>query len=142
MSNRVIRQILSGIRVAKIFSLIANEATDVAHKEQLCMTIRWVGKSFQIYETPVELINVPKTDSETLTMVITDSLMRLSLPVGQCRGQAYDGASNISGYISGVAQRIRQLESTATLFIVLHSVPIFVFKLLANSHRLCTMLLN
>ena len=113
MSTRVLRQILSEIREANIFSLIADEATDVAHKEQLSMTIRWVDKSFQIYETPVELINVPKTDSETLTMVITDCLLRLSLPVGQCRGQAFDGASNMSGHVSGVAQRIQQLESSA-----------------------------
>ena len=70
------------------------------------MTIRWVDKSFEIHETPVELINVPKTDSETLTKVIKDSLLRLSLPIAQCRGQAYDGASNMSGHISGVAARL------------------------------------
>ena len=64
MSNRVLRQILTEIREAQIFSLIADEATDVAHKEQLCMTIRWVDRSFEIYETLVEL-NVPQTDSET-----------------------------------------------------------------------------
>jgi hypothetical protein len=87
MSNRVLRQLLSEIREAQIFSLIADEATDVAHKEQLCITIRWVDKSFEMYETPVELVNVPKTDSETLTTVIKDSLIRLGLPIGQNRGQ-------------------------------------------------------
>ena len=113
MSNRVLQKLLSEIREAEIFSLIADKATDVAHKEQLCLTIRWVDKSFEIYETPVELINVPQTDSETLITVIKDSLIRLSLPIGQCRGQAYDGASNMSGHISGVAARLQQLESTA-----------------------------
>ena len=39
MSNEVLRQILSEIREAQIFSLIADEITDVAHKEQLCITI-------------------------------------------------------------------------------------------------------
>ena len=115
MSNKVLRELLSEIREAQIFSLIADKATctDVAQKEQLCITVRWVDKSFEIYETPVELINVPKTDSETLTTVIRDSLIRLGLPIGQCRGQAYDGASNMSGHISGVATRMQQLESTA-----------------------------
>ena len=37
----------------------------VAHKKQLCITIRWVDNSFDMYETPVELGNVPQTDSET-----------------------------------------------------------------------------
>ena len=50
MSNRVLRKLLSEIREVEIFSLIADEATDVAHKEQLCLTIRWVDKSFEIYD--------------------------------------------------------------------------------------------
>ena len=113
MSNQVLRKLLSEIREAQFYSLIADEATDVANKEQLCMTIRWVDKSFEIHETPVELINVPKTDSETLTKVIKDSLLRLSLPIAQCRGQAYDGASNMSGHISGVAARLLRVEQSA-----------------------------
>ena len=80
MSTKVLRQILSEIREAQIFSLIADEATDVAHKEQLCITIRWIDKLFDMYETPVELVNV---DSETLTIVIKDSLICLGLPIGQ-----------------------------------------------------------
>ena len=56
MSNQVLRKLLSEIREAQFYSLIADKATDVANKEQLCMTIRWVDKSFEIHETPVELI--------------------------------------------------------------------------------------
>ena len=113
MSNAVVRQLLSEIREVAMFSLIADEATDVGHKEQLCVTIRWVDNSLQIHETPLELIHVPKTDSETLTSVIKDCLIRLALPIGQCRGQAYDGAANMSGHIRGVAARIQQSEPTA-----------------------------
>ena len=57
------------IREAGMFSLIADEATDISQKEQLCVTIRWLDSHFEIHETPVELIQVPKTDSETLTTV-------------------------------------------------------------------------
>ena len=113
MSNKILRELLAEIREAEIFSLIADEATDVCNKEQLCITIRWVNQSFEIYETPVELINVPKTDSDTLTMLIKDCLIRLGLPIGQCRGQTYDGAANMSGHIHGVAANLQQLESTA-----------------------------
>ena len=39
---------------------------DVTHKEQLCIKIRWVDNNdFVIHEDPLELINVPKTDSDT-----------------------------------------------------------------------------
>ena len=69
--------------------------------------------AFNIHEDPVELIDVPKTDSNTLTTLIKDSLLRFSLPLSQCRGQAYDGASNMSGHISGVAAQIKEIKPTA-----------------------------
>lgn len=40
-------------------------------------------------------------------------MLRYQLPLGQCRGQAYDGASNMSGHVSGVAARLQQEEPTA-----------------------------
>ena len=86
---------------------------DSSNKEQLCVSIRWVDNAFNICEDPIELIDVPKTDSDTLATLIKDCLVRFSLPLSQCRGQAYDGASNMSGHISGVAARIQQIEPTA-----------------------------
>ena len=98
------------------FSIVADEATDVTNKEQLVICIRWVDNDFQIHEDPVELINVPKTDAKTLTGAIKDCLIRLSLPLAQCRGQAYDGASNMSGHLNGVAAQI-QKDVPSALFV-------------------------
>ena len=61
-----LRKLLQEIREATVYALIADEATDVSHKEQLHVTIRWVGSDFIIHEDPLELINVPKTASATL----------------------------------------------------------------------------
>ena len=72
-----------------------------------------MNDNFVINEAPVELINVPRTDSSTLVTAIKDCLIRLTLPIGQCRGQAYDGASNMSGRIQGVAARIQNDEPSA-----------------------------
>ena len=113
MGQHVLREILGEIRGSLRYSLIADEAADISNKEQLCITIRWVDDAFNINEDPVELIDVPKTDSNTLTTLIKDSLLRFSLPLSQCRGQAYDGASNMSGHISGVAAQIQEIEPTA-----------------------------
>ena len=109
----VLRALLHDIREAVGYSLIADEATDISHKEQLCITIRWVDKHFNINEDTLELIDVPKTDALTLTTVIKDSLIHFSLPLSQCRGQAYDGASTMSGHVSGIAARIQEVEPTA-----------------------------
>ena len=46
--------------------------------------------------------------------VIKDVLVRCCLPLSLCRGQAYDGASNMRGIQTGVATRI-QTETPAAL---------------------------
>ena len=77
--------------------------------------------NFAIYEAPLELINVPKTDSNTLCSLVKDCLVRFPLPIPQCRGQAYDRASNMSGHIRGVAAQIQREEPSApSLFGSLH----------------------
>ena len=74
MANQVLRHILGEIREASIFALLADEASDVSLKDQLCIRIRWVDDNFMIHEAPLELINVPKTDSDTLSLLIKDVL--------------------------------------------------------------------
>ena len=106
MGLKVLRGLLEDIKGAIWFSLIVDVATDISGKEQLAVCIRWVDDQFTIHEDPVELINVPKIDSNTLTHAVKDCLTRFSLPITQCRGQAYDGARNMSGYLSGVAAQI------------------------------------
>ena len=51
--------------------------------------------------------------TETLATLIKVCLICFSLPLSQCRGQAYDGASNMSSRISGVAARIQSKEPSA-----------------------------
>lgn len=66
-----------------------------------------------IHETPVELINVPKTGAGTLGGQLKDCMLHLALPISQCRGQAYDGAATMKGHIRGVAAIIQQAEPRA-----------------------------
>lgn len=113
MGKNVLREILQDIREAKCFSLLADEATDMSNAEQLCINIQWVDYELNIYEAPLELIHVPKTDSSTITTLIKDSLIRFNIPLAQCKGQAYDGASSMSGYINGVAANIQKAEPSA-----------------------------
>ena len=79
------------------FSVIADEATDVCHTEQLNLSIRWVNDQYEVLEDPIGLFRVPDTKAETLFTVIKDLLIRCSLSLDLCRGQAYDGAANMQG---------------------------------------------
>ena len=101
------------IHDASIFALIADEATDISNKEQLCISLRWVDTNFVIHEDTLELIHLTKTDALTIVKAIQDFFVRYQLTITQCRGQAYDGASNMSGAISGVAARLQKEEPTA-----------------------------
>lgn len=66
MSRSVTLKLLEDIRGAYTYSLIADEATDITNKEQLCISLRWVDKIFTIHEDTLELVELPKTDANTI----------------------------------------------------------------------------
>ena len=47
MADSVLRGLSSEIRSAPWFSLIADEASDVNCKEQMCVVIRWVSEAYE-----------------------------------------------------------------------------------------------
>ena len=55
---------------------------------------------------------IEKPDAGTITAALKDILLRCNLRINEYRWQAYDGASTMSGHLSGVSARI-QAESPA-----------------------------
>jgi len=108
MGQGVLREILTDIRSSTWFSLIADEATDISHNEQLSLSIRWVDSHYTIHEDTLGIVQLENTKASTLYSVIKDILIRCSLPITQCRGQAYDGASNMSGVRNGVQALVKK----------------------------------
>ena len=114
MGLTVARTLLSAIRQSSPwFGIIADEATDVACREQLNLSIRWVSSNYDISEDPIGMYCLPNTRAETIHHVILDILTRCSLPLKMCRGQAYDGAAAMKGVRSGVATRIKKENAAA-----------------------------
>lgn len=107
---------LSEIREADHFAIFADEATDISHNEQLCIAIRWVDQNYSIHEAALGLVSVPNTKARTLFETIKDVLIRCSLHLSNCIGQAYDGASNMSGVRNGVQALVKQ-ESENCLYV-------------------------
>ena len=77
------------------------------------VSLRWVDDHYIVHEDLVGLVEVEMTDAKTLTSTLKDVLLRCNLQLTQCRGQAYDGASNMAGHISGVSTRIAMEEPKA-----------------------------
>ena len=114
MGITILREIASTIRKAPFFVIMADETADIANKEQVTLIIRWVSpKSFEVHEEFIGLYQVDAIDAQTLTAVITDTLLRMNLSITKLRGQCYDGATAMSGAKSGVAKRISDLEPRA-----------------------------
>ena len=90
----ILRQLLQDVHASDNFALIVDEATDISHYEQMCIAIRWVNSSYNIHEASLGLVQLPDTKAQTLFTFIKDVLMRCSLPIASCIGQAYDGAAN------------------------------------------------
>ena len=77
------------------YAIMGDEASGIANREQLNISIRWVNESYEISEDPVGLFCLNKTSADAICDAIKDILIRCSLPLSLCRGQAYDGASNM-----------------------------------------------
>ena len=109
------------IRKNKWYSIMADEYTDVANKEQFTLRIRSVDESLQVREDFISLYKMAAINSDSLLAAIKDMLLRMNLPISQCRGQCYDGAS---GSRTGVATQITREENRA-LFLhrFTHSQP-------------------
>ena len=113
MALHILRQISHKIAGSHCFSILADECTDCSNKEQFTVNIRWVDPHLTEHEDFIGLYQVNTIDAESLVSSIKDVLLRMNVNVADCRGQCYDGASNMSGARKGVAAIITQEESRA-----------------------------
>ena len=106
--------ILRTVRTSQYYTLIADEVTDCSNKEHLCIVLRYVEpETFFIRE---DLVTFLECDSgitgEALAEMILGFLTN-HLDPSKMRGQAYDGASNMSGKTRGTAARISSVYPLA-----------------------------
>ena len=101
-----IRQILiSKVRTAQFFSLIADEVTDCSNKEQLAIVLRHVDPdNNQIREDLVDFVECDTgITGKALADKMLEFLKKQCLDLSKLCGQTYDGAASMSGKIKGAA---------------------------------------
>ena len=130
MSHQILRAILKDVSTSLWYSIMVDETVDSSLTEQVLyisiflstalilfqvtFCIRHVSPStLEVQEDCLGLYATDKTDSNTITRLVLDSLTRFNLPLNQCRGQCYDDASSMSGRHSGVATQDRAKEPRA-----------------------------
>ena len=106
MASNVLRVKVSSIGERKLFSIMADEGTDVSNIEQLSFCVRSVDDNFDVSEDFIEFYQLDNIKSEAIVNTIKDILLRCHLNLDNCRGQTYDEASNMLGKRSGVSTEI------------------------------------
>ena len=113
MALHILRDVSRSIADSHCFSIMADECTDCSNKEQFTINIRWVDLQLNEHEEFIGLYQVNTIDCHTLVSAIRDVLQRMNVLISDCRGQCYDGASNMSGARKGVVSLITKEESRA-----------------------------
>ena len=81
----------------------------------LVICIRWINHNFEPHEDMIAFYQFEDIKSETLFNSIKDAMNRMDIPLTDCRGQCYDGASNTVAAKTDVVRRIKKIESRALL---------------------------
>lgn len=96
---------------------MADETTDESTKTQLSICVRYLTDNFEVEEAFLGFVDLHKTDAETISEVLIDNVQQWGLDSSKWRGQGYDGASTVSGHVSGVQARITSKLPKAKFFV-------------------------
>ena len=88
------------------YSLSADGTTDISLCEQRAIALHFV-QGMKVKEHLIDLVHCEITTGEAITEEIKCSLERNSIPLKQCVGSSFDGASNMQGQYKGIGTRIQ-----------------------------------
>ena len=79
----------------------------------MVLVIRSVNDNLTVTENFIGLYKTESIESSSLVSNIKDVLLRMNLKLKYCRGQCYDGASNMTEVRNGVAKQLTDEEPRA-----------------------------
>uniref|UniRef100_H3A5Y3 DUF4371 domain-containing protein n=1 Tax=Latimeria chalumnae TaxID=7897 RepID=H3A5Y3_LATCH len=116
LSKRIEGNIVEEIKAAPFFSVIMDTTQNISKTDQLSQIFRYVtietdernvATGVKINESFQEICD---QSTSGLEKKIISCIEQKGLDISKCRGQGYDGASNMSGVYSGVQARISKKE--------------------------------
>ena len=112
LAHQILRDLTDEMRDS-FYTTICDEYTDISDKEQLTLCLSWVAELFNIHEDFLGFYQLENIKSDTIVSAIRDVLLRTQISLDNCKGQCYDGASNMLGKKSGVANQILDIQPKA-----------------------------
>ena len=113
MAIQILGDVQKRVQAAGKYSILADECTDCSNKEQFTINLRYVDGKLEDHTEFIGLYAQDSINADSLVASIKDVLCRMNLKLSDCRGQCYDGASNMSGSKNGVAAQLITEESRA-----------------------------
>ncbi|KAJ8866346.1 hypothetical protein PR048_032189 [Dryococelus australis] len=109
LANELVRRSVTAIHARNpvMYSVICDGTRDVSGKEQICICLRYVDEKLSPVEFFVGVYEAGSTTGEAVSNIVFDVLIRPQLSVSHLRGQAYDGASHMSGHKRGVQALVK-----------------------------------
>ena len=106
ISRHVLLSKLETIRKNIFFTIMTDDYTDITNKEQFSFCIGTVDDNLEVMEDFLGFYELQNIKIVRVVNAIKDTLLRFNFSLQHCRGQTYDGASNIMGKKSGVATKL------------------------------------
>lgn len=108
LASETLSAIIQEVKTARFYSVIVDSSIDVARIDQFSLSLRYVTEKGDTVERFVKFEELPDSSAEAFYNLLIGALNDLGLNVNFLRGQAYDGARNMSGHISGLQARIKE----------------------------------
>ena len=112
-NDLILSNLVKDIAQSEYFSVLADETTDIACKEQLSLCVRYVDTDNCLQEHFLQFVEVEGLSGKELSEAILTNLQKFGIDVSRMRGQGYDGAAAMSGRPKGVQAYVREVVPAA-----------------------------
>nr|XP_003415536.2 LOW QUALITY PROTEIN: zinc finger MYM-type protein 1 [Loxodonta africana] len=116
IKTEMLQDIVNEINVSSAFSVICDETTDSATKEQLSVCVRYpqkTSKAILIKERFLGFIDIGEITGTNLHRIIKTYLEQIGVDLKNIRGQAYDSTINLRGKFNKIAAEFKKEEPRA-----------------------------
>ena len=105
----IVQKIVAKINSVKLFSVLADETSDIAGMEQFSLCVRYYDNDIKkIREDFLQFVGVTDLTGKGLANVLMETLANLHIDCNFMIGQGYDGAAAMSGRLHGAQQYVAE----------------------------------
>jgi hypothetical protein len=113
VAEEILSKILDEVREAQYYSIIVDSTIDISRIDQFSLSLRYVTRSGHATEHFLDFKELDDSSAAKYFDLLVETLKSYNLDIKYCRGQGYDGASTMSGNITGLQQRVKDVSSSA-----------------------------